>query len=88
MAHFWLATLGMAVYVVSLTIGGWLQGLAMLDASKPFMESVRVTLPWLEWRSVGGSLMTLGHLVFICHFALLLGRRASKREKATLLHAA
>jgi cytochrome c oxidase cbb3-type subunit 1 len=33
---------GFAVYFWPLTIGGWLQGLAMLDAStRPFMESVR-----------------------------------------------
>jgi cytochrome c oxidase cbb3-type subunit 1 len=38
--HFWLAAIGIGIYFVGLTYGGWLQGLAMLDASKPFMESV------------------------------------------------
>ena len=33
------------IYFVALTIGGWLQGLAMLDAARPFMDSVAVTLP-------------------------------------------
>jgi cytochrome c oxidase cbb3-type subunit 1 len=28
--HFWLAVLGIAVYVVALSVGGWLQGRAML----------------------------------------------------------
>src|SRR5690606_12468114 len=60
-AHFWLVAGGFAVYFVTLTIGGWLQGLAMLDASRPFIESVQVTLPWLTGRSIGGSIMTLGH---------------------------
>jgi len=87
MAHFWLVTAGLAVYFVALTIGGWLQGLAMLDASRPFMESVKLTLPWLEWRSVGGSLMVLGHLVFVGHFVLLLASRAPRSGQATLLHA-
>jgi cytochrome c oxidase cbb3-type subunit 1 len=66
-AHFWLVTVGFAVYFIPLTIGGWLQGLAMLDASKPFIESVEVTRPYLLARSVGGSLMTLGHVVFATH---------------------
>ena len=32
----------------ALTIGGWLQGEAMLDASRPFMDSAVVTLPYLK----------------------------------------
>jgi cytochrome c oxidase cbb3-type subunit 1 len=88
MAHFWLVTIGLAVYFVFLSIGGWMQGLAMLDAARPFMDSVRLTIPWLEWRSVGGSLMVLGHLVFAYHFLLLLLSRAPQRDQATLLHAA
>jgi cytochrome c oxidase cbb3-type subunit 1 len=75
-AHFWLVIAGFAVYFVWLTVGGWLQGLAMLDATKPFMASVAVTLPFLETRSIGGGLMTLGHLVFAAHFFLIVfGRK-------------
>ncbi|MEO5695390.1 MAG: cbb3-type cytochrome c oxidase subunit I [Usitatibacter sp.] len=74
LAHFWLAVIGVSIYFVSLTIGGWLQGLAMLDAARPFMDSVTVTLPYLKARSVGGLLMTLGHFVFGAHFiAMVLG---------------
>ena len=80
-AHFWLVTIGIAVYFWSLTIGGWLQGTAMLDAARPFMDSVTLTLPWLKARSVGGALMTAGHLVFAWHFiamALKLGPQRSR----------
>jgi len=38
--HFWLVFLGFGIYFWPLSVGGWLQGLAMLDATKPFMESV------------------------------------------------
>jgi cytochrome c oxidase cbb3-type subunit 1 len=79
--HFWLVLIGMIVYIVSLSIGGWLQGLAMLDAARPFMDSVKVTIPWLEGRSLGGALMTLGHLVFAAHFlamVLVLGPQRSR----------
>jgi len=69
--HFWLSALGVGIYFVGLTIGGWLQGLAMLDGARPFMESVALTLPYLRARSIGGALMTLGHLVFATHFLLM-----------------
>jgi len=84
--HFWLVVVGFSIYFIGLSIGGWLQGLAMLDASKPFMESVRVTLPYLKSRSVGGAIMTLGHLVFAFHFAIMALRYGPQRTGAALLH--
>jgi len=80
--HFWLVFIGFGIYFWFLSIGGWLQGLAMLDASRPFMESVAVTMPYLTARSIGGTLMTLGHLVFAAHFFMLLGRLGPKRDEA------
>jgi cytochrome c oxidase cbb3-type subunit 1 len=74
-AHFWLSAVGIAVYFVTLSIGGWLQGLAMLDATRPFMESVAVTLPYLKGRSIAGALMVAGHLAFAWHFVRLVARR-------------
>lgn len=82
-AHFWLVIGGFAVYFVSLTIGGWLQGLAMLDAARPFMDSVAVTLPYLKGRSLGGAFMVLGHLAFAAHFvALALGLGPKRHQPA------
>ena len=77
-AHFWFIVIGFAIYFFSLSIGGWLQGLAMLDATRSFAESVILTKPYLEARSIGGALMTLGHLVFAINFAtILMPQRAS-----------
>jgi len=70
--HFWLVAGGFGLYFVALTVGGVLQGLTMLDPAREFIESVALTVPYLQARSVGGILMTLGHLVFALHFALLL----------------
>lgn len=83
-AHFWLVVIGFAIYVIGLSIGGWLQGTYMLDATKPFMDSVQVTIPYLKARSVGGTLMLLGHLVFATHFFLLVLRYGSRREGVVL----
>jgi len=85
-AHFWLVVLGFSIYFIGLSIGGWLQGLAMLDAAKPFMDSVKVTMPYLQSRSVGGAIMTLGHLVFAGHFAAMVLRHGPLRTGAALLH--
>jgi cytochrome c oxidase cbb3-type subunit 1 len=83
--HFWLVLIGFAIYFIWLSIGGWLQGLAMLDANVPFMESVKVTLPYLQARSIGGGLMTLGHLVFAFHFFVMGWKFGPKRLGAALL---
>lgn len=82
--HFWLAAIGIGIYVVGLSIGGWLQGLAMLDPVRPFNESVTLTLPWLKSRSVGGILMTLGHFVFVGHFFAMALRFGPQRAGAAL----
>ncbi len=85
-AHFWLVVLGFSIYFVGLTIGGWLQGLAMLDAARPFMDSVNVTIPYLQSRSVGGAVMTLGHLLFAVHFFAMALRQGPGRVGAALLN--
>src|SRR3990167_1956329 len=82
--QFWLAAIGILIYFVGLSIGGWLQGLAMLDASRPFMESVQLTIPYLQWRSVGGALMVLSHLVFAGHFLAMALRFGPQRTGAAL----
>ena len=87
-AHFWLVVIGIVVYVVSLSIGGWLQGRAMLDATRPFLDSVAITLPWLKARSIGGALMTAGHVVFAVHFLAMVFDLGPRRDRAALFHVA
>ncbi len=77
--HFWLVVVGFAIYFAALTLGGWLQGRAMLDALRPFSDSVILLKPYLEARSLGGALMTLGHLVFAFHVAALFMGHAPRR---------
>jgi cytochrome c oxidase cbb3-type subunit 1 len=83
--HFWLVIIGFSIYVIWLSIGGWLQGLAMLDASRPFMDSVRLTIPYLQARSIGGALMTLGHIVFAVHFFIMAWRKGPRRLGAAVI---
>ena len=83
--HFWLVLVGFAIYFIWLSIGGWLQGLAMLDEKTPFMQSVALTIPYLKARSIGGGLMTLGHLVFAAHFFAMGWTFGPRRLGAALL---
>ena len=84
-AHFWLVLGGFAIYFTGLSFGGWYQGLAMLDKDVPFMDSVTLTIPYLKARTVGGALMTLGHLVFAAHFFMMGWKFGPKRLGASLL---
>jgi len=78
--HLWLALSGIAIQWGALTIAGWLQGQAMLDAARPFLESVTLTKPYLVARSVGGALMVIAHFVFAYHYWLMVTRRGTPRS--------
>ncbi len=77
--HFWLTAIGVFVYVVALTIGGWYQGRDMINPEIDFLSSMLRTIPYLWARSIGGALMVLGHVVFIGHFALMVIRTGPRR---------
>ncbi|HEX9171159.1 MAG TPA: cbb3-type cytochrome c oxidase subunit I [Telluria sp.] len=70
--HFWLVVGGFAIYFVGLSLGGMVQGMGLLEVGRSFEAVTRSTIPYLQARSVGGILMTLGHLVFAFHIAALL----------------
>jgi cytochrome c oxidase cbb3-type subunit 1 len=72
--HFWTTLVGIAMYVLPLSLGGWFQGKAMLDPQIPFLEVVKITLPYLKIRTVSGLLLTLGHVAFFVNIAWLLVR--------------
>ncbi|MGH7153150.1 MAG: hypothetical protein ACREF3_04415, partial [Acetobacteraceae bacterium] len=61
--HFWLATIGIAIYVMALSVGGTVQGLDWIQGA-PFIQSVVDMAPYWLWRLVGGVLMFLSHIVF------------------------
>jgi cytochrome c oxidase cbb3-type subunit I len=77
--HFWAAAIGILLYIVPLTIGGTLEGLAMINPDVPFLDPLKhsvvtMTLPYLKVRSLSGILITLGHLAFATSFVWILAR--------------
>lgn len=61
--HFWMAVVGSFIYVISLSVGGTMQGLDWKHGV-PFIQSVVDMSPYYVWRGVGGVLMFASHLVF------------------------
>lgn len=61
--HFWLALVGVAIYVLSTSVAGILQGFSWV-AGEPFIASVEASDRMWLWRSTGGLLMVAGHVVF------------------------
>jgi cytochrome c oxidase cbb3-type subunit 1 len=82
--HFWCTAVGMSLYFVALTWAGIFQGRQMNSSDVPFMQIVRYTVPYLQWRSVAGVLMTVGHLAFAILVAQMLLGRGRKLPGPTL----
>jgi cytochrome c oxidase cbb3-type subunit 1 len=61
--HFWLAFLGVTIYVGVLSIAGTVQGLTWASGD-PFIASVHAAQPYWEARAVSGSMMFLAHCIF------------------------
>jgi cytochrome c oxidase cbb3-type subunit I len=61
--HFWLATIGVTLYVLSLAAAGTLQGLTWASGN-PFIASVDAAAPYWVARAVAGTMMFLAHVLF------------------------
>lgn len=72
MIHFWLAVVGIGLLVLPLAIGGIVQGLELRDASKPFVQILKSTLPFLRISTMGDLFLFAGHLVFLINILGLL----------------
>ena len=67
--HFWVATIGVVLYIASMWIAGVMQGL-MWRATNPdgtltysFVESVKASYPFWSIRLLGGVLFLSGMLI-------------------------
>ena len=67
--HFWVSTVGIVLYIVSMWISGVMQGLMWRDVNPDgtlaysFVESVKVSYPFLGIRLMGGLLFFAGMLI-------------------------
>jgi cytochrome c oxidase cbb3-type subunit I len=93
--HFWIATVGIVLYIAAMWIAGVMQGL-MWRAVNPdgtlvysFVESVKATYPYYVIRFFGGLLYLGGMLLMSWNVAMtvLRGRREPAYAPAALAHA-
>jgi cytochrome c oxidase cbb3-type subunit I len=61
--HFWCSLIGITGYVLAVSIAGTLQGLDWISGA-PFIASVVAAKPFWLGRSVSGSMMFVGHVIF------------------------
>jgi cytochrome c oxidase cbb3-type subunit 1 len=85
--HFWGTALGITIYVLALSVGGWVQGLQMLDAKghPEFIQIMLATKPWLFARSMSGIMMAVGHIAFVVSFVWILVKRRDAVETSPTL---
>jgi cytochrome c oxidase cbb3-type subunit 1 len=63
-AHFWLSLSGLLLGMVSLSVGGLLQGGALAEGTVAFADIAARTQPWLQAATLGGVLLVVGQLAF------------------------
>jgi cytochrome c oxidase cbb3-type subunit 1 len=90
--HFWVATIGVVLYIASMWIAGVMQGL-MWRATNPdgtltysFVESVKATYPFWTIRLLGGVLFLSGMLIMAWNMFLTMA--AGKATDAPVLEPA
>jgi cytochrome c oxidase cbb3-type subunit 1 len=73
--HFWIGTIGIVLYIVSMWIAGVMQGLmwrafnADGTLTYTFMESVKAMIPYYIVRFLGGVLFLTGMLLMVYNLA-------------------
>jgi len=78
--HFWLATVGIVLYIAAMWIAGVMQGLmwrAINDdgtLTYTFVESVKATYPYYVVRVIGGALYLAGMLIMLWNVCMTANR--------------
>ncbi|MCK7458586.1 cytochrome-c oxidase, cbb3-type subunit I [Idiomarina aminovorans] len=81
--HFWLHTIGVVFYIVSMWISGVMQGLMWRATNSDgtltysFVESVQASYPFWTGRFIGGVFIVIGMLImaYNCYQTIRAGRR-------------
>jgi cytochrome c oxidase cbb3-type subunit 1 len=93
--HFWIATIGIVLYIAAMWIAGVMQGL-MWRATNPdgtltyaFIESIKATYPYYVVRFLGGVLYLSGMLLMLlnCFMTIAQGKSVKAPIPAIAAHA-
>jgi cytochrome c oxidase cbb3-type subunit 1 len=78
--HFWCAAIGITIYFVALSIGGWWQGRMMNNPGVYWSSIVDYLKPYLFTRTAAGVLLTIGHISFAALFVMNLAGWGKQRS--------
>ena len=62
--HYWLTTLGMLIFMISMWVAGLIQGQNWSTYSMPFLQTVITMKPYFGARLLGGAMAGIGILCF------------------------
>lgn len=84
--HFWIATLGIVLYITAMWISGIMQGLMWRAYDEygflqySFIETVEAMHPYYVIRAMGGLLFVLGSLIMVWNFIKTIGGELRTEE--------
>jgi cytochrome c oxidase cbb3-type subunit 1 len=87
-AHFWLATIGIVLYIVAMWISGITQGLMWRSFDEfgnlqySFVESVAAMMPFYAMRAIGGMFFLTGTVLMVVNMFMTI--RQGKQENAVM----
>ena len=87
-AHFWLATIGIALYILGIYTGGITQGLMWRAFDETgrlqypdFVETVMTLMPFYWIRVIGGTLFLVGGILCLLNLVMTWAARPAKYEE-------
>ncbi len=86
--HFWLATIGIVLYITAMWVAGIGQGLMLRgfdeygNLAYTFIETVEFIHTPYVWRAIGGAFFLTGTLVMVYNFAMTVA--TARREEAAI----
>jgi cytochrome c oxidase cbb3-type subunit 1 len=94
--HFWLATIGVLLYITAMWISGIMQGLMWRafddfgNLQYSFVESVAAMHPFYAMRAIGGMFFLTGMVImaYNCYMTIRQGQRAEQAAPATAVASA
>lgn len=82
--HFYGSAYGGGMMIAMLLFGGIASGLSFVDPHATFAQIIQIGFVYLPGRSLAWFLISIGHLIFALHFALMLLRIGQPGGEATL----
>jgi cytochrome c oxidase cbb3-type subunit 1 len=92
--HFWIATIGIVLYIAAMWIAGVMQGLMWRAVNADgtlvysFVESVKATFPFYVIRLLGGLLYLSGMLIMAWNVVMTVTRNRPAESRVPMVAAA